>query len=289
MGDFDSPLPDNFPFRVSARTVNYACSIGFLCQSTQILKRINYKFDSYPFDWIFSNCQVIAHCIHTNFEFFLDKTQYIDISEIKCGHKLYNLHSLRNDNLDEKLQRYSSDNLISLIRENDILNSISQDCIPPIGSATYELLNTFNHHNPCTNENHHEYLTRCVDRFKDLIKKKEPKLFVMISVNLISQLFDCPSLRSSINTNDTDLHFVKTKFDEIVCFNNFLKKQACNYTLLFICHIPNKTVNYHKFMYFENIHFLILHTISTSDGSKFINEDDNLYLDDIMKMNYHLI
>ena len=39
--------------------INYTCSLGGLCHSSQILKRNNLKLCSYPFDWIYSNCDNI--------------------------------------------------------------------------------------------------------------------------------------------------------------------------------------------------------------------------------------
>ena len=70
--------------------INYTSSLGSLCHSAQILKRNKYKLCSYPFDWIFSNCDNIIDCIEDNFNIFLDKSYYIDISRTKCGHSKYN-------------------------------------------------------------------------------------------------------------------------------------------------------------------------------------------------------
>lgn len=53
------------------------------------MKRNKYKLCSYPFDWIFSNCDIIIDCIEDNFNIFLDKSYYINISEKKCGHSKY--------------------------------------------------------------------------------------------------------------------------------------------------------------------------------------------------------
>jgi hypothetical protein len=69
--------------------INYTCSLGPLCHSSQILKQNNLKLCSYPFDWIFSNCDIIIHCIEDNFNIFLDKSYYLNISESICGHSKY--------------------------------------------------------------------------------------------------------------------------------------------------------------------------------------------------------
>ena len=41
---------------------NYACSLGNLCHSANILKRNKLKLCSYPFDWIFTNSKNVIHC-----------------------------------------------------------------------------------------------------------------------------------------------------------------------------------------------------------------------------------
>lgn len=41
-----------------------------MCHASSLLKRNNYKKYSYPFDWIFSDCNIILDCIKTNFKFF---------------------------------------------------------------------------------------------------------------------------------------------------------------------------------------------------------------------------
>ena len=198
--------------------INYTSSLGSLCQSSQILKRNNLKLCSYPFDWIFSNCDNIIHCIEDNFNIFLDKSYYVNISQSICGHSKYN-------------------------------NQM------------------FNHHNPLINIDHYNYYVRCVDRFKILLQKPEHKLFIMTFVNMYN-----------IDEN------IKNK---IINFNNEFSKYTSNYTLLVIFHIPNKEQNHNIFTYNDNINFLELHTLSVSHGAAFENENDNIYLDNIIKSKYN--
>ncbi len=56
--------------------VNHICSFGKNCHTAQLLKRNNFKFESYPFDWIFSEIHIILDCIKNDFEKFLDKQYY---------------------------------------------------------------------------------------------------------------------------------------------------------------------------------------------------------------------
>ena len=210
--------------------ISYACSLGNWCHSSNLLKRNKYKKCSYPFDWIFSNCDNIIHCIEDGFQIFLDKQYYIDkplsnSGESRCGHSKYD----NGDKGDKGM---------------------------------------FNHYNPLTNVDHYNYYIRCVDRFKDLLQKQEHKLFTMIFIN-----------------NYEDINVI---MNNVTDFNTKFSKYTSNYTLLILLHIPNKEKNHHIFTYNDNIHFLELHTLSVSNGLKFRNEDDNVYLDNIMKLNYKI-
>jgi hypothetical protein len=189
-----------------------------MCHSSAILKRNNLKLCSYPFDWIYSNCDNIIHCIEDDFKIFLDKSYYINISKSQCGHSKYN-------------------NLM------------------------------FNHNNPLINVDHYNYYVRCVDRFKNLLQKQEHKLFIMININI-----------QNIENN---------RINNIINFNNKFSKYISNYTLLVIFHIPNKEQNHNIFTYNDNIHFLELHTLSISNGVSFVNNNDNIYLDNIIKSKYN--
>ena len=69
--------------------IKYTCSLGPLTHSTQILKQNNLKKCSYPFDWIYSDHDIIIDCLDDDFKIFLDKNYYISISDKECGHSYY--------------------------------------------------------------------------------------------------------------------------------------------------------------------------------------------------------
>ena len=160
----------------------------------------------------------MIHSIEDDFNIFLDKSYYINISQDKCGHSKYNT-------------------------------------------------SMFNHKNPLINIDHYNYYTRCVDRFKNLLKKQEHKIFIMIYDKM-----------NNIDEN------IKIKMIE---FNNKFSKYTYNYTLLVIFHIPNKEQNHNIFTYNDNINFLELHTLSFSNGVEFVNKNDNIYLDNIINSKYN--
>lgn len=55
---------------------NHVCSLGTQCWSSQIIKNNNLKKESYPFDWVFSNPDIIIDCLQNNFKEFLNKDNY---------------------------------------------------------------------------------------------------------------------------------------------------------------------------------------------------------------------
>jgi hypothetical protein len=129
-------------------------------------------------------------------------------------------------------------------------------------------LTMFNHYNPSDNIDHYNYYVRCVNRFKYLLKNQEHKLFTVIF----------------INNNLNCLHNI---IYNTVEFNKKLSKYTSNYTLLVIMQIPNNVENRHNLTHIDNIHFLELQTLSDSNGIYFLNNEDNNYLDNIIKTTYN--
>lgn len=202
--------------------ISFICSLGNMCHSACIMQKLNIKLESYPFDWIFSNFNIITHCLEDNFATFLNKKYYIDIPKIKsnkmCGHAFY---------------------------QN----------------------NMFWHKNPRI-KNDYDYYLRCVNRFRNLLKREENKLFIIINSN-----------NNSILNNET-----KKSVDD---FNLKLSNFTKNYTILYIYHIPNNSYQSYNFVKNDNIDFLELFTISKSNGKNFINNSDDAYLNEIIKEKYN--
>jgi hypothetical protein len=120
----------------------------------------------------------------------------------------------------------------------------------------------FNHHNPLNKEDY-DYYVRCVKRFKQLLRRSQRKLFVLMLVN-----------------QD------KIEMEEMIQFNEILSMYTKKYTLLVIYH-KKQEKQYHHFTTHKNIDFLELHTLSESDGVVFLDERDNLYLDEVFMKRYH--
>jgi len=119
-------------------------SLGTHCLTSQVLKTYGLKEFSGPFDWIFSNMRMVAHCIEDDFNIFLDPRYHEFVPPEKrivpdanfCEHRFY-----RDD---------------------------------------YGVKTVFNHYD-ITDPEHHAYYTRCVDRFRRSLRADHRTLLVMLT------------------------------------------------------------------------------------------------------------
>jgi hypothetical protein len=204
------------------------CSIGSFCQSSRLLQRLELKEESYPFDWILSNHKMVKHCIEDDFRTFLDKSQYTFIptsayTHKVCGHNYYST-------------------IVDFTNEN----------IP--GAV-------FMHHDLAQDEKDYEYFVRCVDRFRELIKSDERKLFIYFSRN------------RQYSENESALI-------EFLEFMKFLDENVTNYNMIFIHHSIGTLT--HSVVSLNRLKFINL-SASRSDGLQFIEDEHNVYLDKIIK------
>lgn len=125
----------------------------------------------------------------------------------------------------------------------------------------------FYHHDPLRSQKDYHYFSRCVQRFKKLLKEDGRKLFVMF-----------------------DIYYDPNKFEDTkkkwIDFNNEFKTFTKNYTLLIILNIPKWTRNDHKFSDIDGVTFLELYVKSKSDYCKYPDPNDNHYLDKLIKTKY---
>tara|TARA_B100000575_G_C23142114_1_gene665012 strand:+ start:5469 stop:6107 length:639 start_codon:yes stop_codon:yes gene_type:complete len=128
--------------------------------------------------------------------------------------------------------------------------------------------NIFLHKNPLE-PSIYEYYKRCVDRLYILLKKKEHKMFIIFNVN---------------NENN------EINLDSIRYLYNELNKYTTNFSILVITNYKNNKQTYNYKIYDNNIHFLELFTLSSSNGSTFRNNSDNIFLQKIIfdKFNFEI-
>ena len=76
------------------KSINYICSLGTICHTALWVKQMKMKKCSFPFDWVFSNQNMIMDCIDNDFVKFLDRSLHIPHeihknSKSISGHKVY--------------------------------------------------------------------------------------------------------------------------------------------------------------------------------------------------------
>ena len=71
-------------------------SLGPNCHTAGVLKELNYKNCSYPFDWILSNLEIVIYNISNDFIDFMDRNNYIYTSNNKITLKNTNIKYLEN-------------------------------------------------------------------------------------------------------------------------------------------------------------------------------------------------
>jgi len=139
-------------------------------------------------------------------------------------------------------------------------------------------LTMFNHHNP-KREKDYEYYKRCIDRFYKMLASPEKKLFIITFI-------DKESYINLYFENKVNRVYDTTK-EDIIEFNEKLKKYTSNYTLL--CIFQKKSDNIkHTFTSYDNIDFLDYESKSFTYGIHFLDEDDNTYISEIIKNRYKL-
>jgi len=125
---------------MSFTNINNICSIGNHCITALLLEKANIRTESYPFDWINSNIDVVKHCLRDNFEIFLDK-KYYNRGKTHDNYEQIQNHTYFHD-------KYNND--LKMFRHRDPLNNISD----------------------------YQYYQRCVNRFKKILNNQNNKLFI---------------------------------------------------------------------------------------------------------------
>ena len=68
---------------------NQFVSLGQNCSTAWYLKQVGVKLHSYPFDWIFSSCDIVEDCIASEFSYYRDISQVADNGNDSAGHRRY--------------------------------------------------------------------------------------------------------------------------------------------------------------------------------------------------------
>lgn len=128
--------------------------LGTHCYTATLLKSAGLKRTSYPFDWLFSSPEMVAHCLHDDFATFLDRRLYEYVPPER-----------RRDGPDVNLcdHAYYRDELgVSFV---------------------------FNHRNPLE-ESDYAYVVRCVERFREVARRCPAFLLTTFTSEYYQRRFD---------------------------------------------------------------------------------------------------
>lgn len=209
-------------------------SLGYRCSSAGILKYLNIKQESYPFDWLISRLPIIKDCIETDFQHFLKKENYKQ-------NETQTIHYNKKDELKK----------ILICNESIIYNTYYQKkfnndefYIPaplklPLDTYAHSL--ALNHRN-ILNDDDYDYFKRCIERFHIMIQNPCPKKYLhihpVISIeeyeknkgNIIQQFIDFHHFISSIQITSLMkglfIIIVRTHYDNPITnyLSNILEK-----------------------------------------------------------------
>lgn len=118
-----------------------------------------------------------------------------------------------------------------------------------------------------------------------MLDSKEKKLF--FSVVAPHQTRHPKKMFEIIKHGGNEEEFVLETQREFLELEETVKKHTENYTVLVAIILPGKQKNQFKEKRINNLEFLEIHTISNSQGANFILEEDNIYLDQIIKKRYN--
>ena len=180
--------------------------MGYRCNSSEIIRILNLKKESYPFDWTISKLSTIQHCILNDFKEFLNIKNYI-----KKEMNNYNI----------------IDDVSLLIGSGNYIINTYYDPIDKITDNfnTYDSKLLLVHHDIFKTEDY-EYYKRCINRFKNLLNSDDKKLYIYI--------------HKIIGINE----YNKTKDDiiiEFINFNEFIKTISNNINGMFFILVKTDT------------------------------------------------
>jgi len=188
-------------------------SIGPYCRTTEILHHHKLRLNAYPFDYIFSSLEIVAHAILDNFNIFLDK-QYFTSGTNKTSMR----HSYYCKMLDTKL-----------LLHHHIKANYDSDYKVSSG-------NFFNHHNLFIDEDYKKFTRRC-DRLLDLIKTNKKIVFVYYNCYTLdfADLIDFYN-KFSTNKNIYIIGIYENNYESKILYENSNCKIYQNYdqSLIFL-------------------------------------------------------
>jgi len=180
--------------------------MGYRCSSSQIIKVLNLKKESYPFDWIISKLSTIKSCILNDFKEFLKFNNYV-----KKEMNTYNIIDSK-----KELLRSNQEALINIYYNN--ISEIKDD------SNLYDLKFVLVHHD-IFKFSDYEYYRRCIERFRNILKSDDKKFYLHINQiigineynetkdNIITEFINFNEFMKTVSNNINGIFFILVKTD----------------------------------------------------------------------------
>jgi len=168
---------------------------------------------------------------------------------------------------------FSNLTTVQTIIKSDFSDFLNKDFMissgPNRAHHTIYRQNMFNHHNPKDNDDHYNYFTRCVERFRKLLQTNKNKLFVISFQNM-------PNSIEAIEKSKND----------VLQISEYISTQTTNYYIFAIYHIPSQTTFKIDISDIGNIKFLTLYTKSMSSGRILRDSGENKLLHNCLLNSY---
>jgi len=225
--------------------ITYTVGLGTFCMTSNMFKSLNKKMFSCPFDWILSDIDMVTDCIEDKFYKLMNKDNYEEI--ILEGNKFVH-HKAYPQYINTKKGQ--------------------------------KLYTRFIHHNPLLKEDHYNYFTRCVDRFKKVMDSEKKKLFLCIDnkIPLNVNIEKYINLDNCIGNNTTNYMLIVILIHPRSCYKSNIKFFRKNVGRIKINHKTDNMIIYD------------LYAMSfCKNGLNFSNDKDNQNIKDIIEsFNYCL-
>lgn len=163
-------------------------SVGHRCTTASLIKIMNMKFESYPFDWVVSKLSSVRYFLENDFENFLIKENYTQIES---------------DTIN------IIDDAVDLITKESIVynHDLERNCKNNYGSYGYQLALT--HHNMVFDKDN-DYFKRCIERLRKILSSPKKKYYLYVHPLIGVKNFNSVGL--SILIEFIEFHdFMKTK------------------------------------------------------------------------------
>ena len=201
------------------QSVQHVVSLGTFCHTANHFQKHGIRTCSHPFDWILSRPAVVTACLRDDFQTFLDPAHHERRGDDLSNHRIYG----------------------KMVLGNNFQGNLPQDIM-------------FTHRD-ITNPTHHAYYERCVQRFRDLMKSSESKLFVLTTQDVDYDREEIRELEAELKKHTTNFHLLCISFFNDHYFHTNTAKEG-------------------------DIQYMRVYTYSRSDGRGFAIPLENDYFHD---------